>query len=114
MLRRPFRYVRMKAFAVPYDWREQKKVAALLQFRLESGGELIAGLGFHRDIAARTVLDSEARIEQADEMVNLRHRRDGAFAATARIALLDADGRWNSRNEIDVRPGKLFHKLPGV
>ena len=47
-------------------------------------------------------------------MIDLGHRRDGAFAAAARGALLDAD-RWRQAgDEIDIRPRKLFHELPRV
>src|ERR1017187_7126484 len=47
-------------------------------------------------------------------MINLRHGRDGALAAAARIALLDAHGRRNAGDEVNVRPGELLDKLPRI
>lgn len=47
-------------------------------------------------------------------MVNFGDGGDGAFAAAARDALFDADGGWDSGDEIDIRAGHLLDELPGV
>src|SRR5439155_10473319 len=46
--------------------------------------------------------------------IKLGDRRDGALAAAARIALLDADGRGYAGDEVHVRPGHLLDELPRV
>ena len=47
-------------------------------------------------------------------MVNLGDGGDGAFAAAARDALLDADGGRQAVDGVDIGPGHLLDKLPGV
>ena len=82
----------MESFPVSDHRREQQKISALLQFRTQLPPDLIAGLRLHGKLAIRTILRAEPREEQAQEMINLRHRRHGAFPTAARRALFDADG----------------------
>src|SRR5262249_25306363 len=114
MPRRPFGDVGVKALAVLHHGREEKQVAAALQLALQSPSKFIAGLGLDRELAIRTELRSQPREEEPDEMINLGHGGDRAFAAAAGIALLDAYGRRNAGDQVDVRPRKLFDELPRV
>jgi hypothetical protein len=54
------------------------------------------------------MLRAELREEQSQEVVGLRHRRHGRFAAATRDALLDGDRRRHAGDEIDLR---LLHLL---
>ena len=47
-------------------------------------------------------------------MVNFRDRGDGRFAATARDALLDRDGRRQAFDQVDIGLFQLLHELPRV
>jgi len=47
-------------------------------------------------------------------MIDLGDGGHRAFAATPRVALLDADGWRYSRDQINIGPDELLDKLPGV
>ena len=47
-------------------------------------------------------------------MINLGHRRDRRFAATAGDALLDRHARRQTGNKIDIRLFQLLDKLPRI
>ncbi len=110
----PLRNVGMKSFSVLHNWREQQQIAASLEFGIKMPGQFVAGLCFDWQMAIRTRLRSESCEEQADEMINLRDGRHRAFAAAARGALLDTDGRRNAGDEINVGPRHLLDELPGI
>ena len=114
MLSGPFGNVGVEAFAILDDRGQHLQWAALLYLRLQSPGKLVAGLRFDGNLALRTVLGAETREEQAQEMIDLRDGGHRAFAATARVALLDADGGRYSRDQINVGPDELLDKLPRV
>ena len=67
-----------------------------------------------RQIAIRAKLRARFGEEQTEEMVNLRDRRDGRFAAAARDALLDRHARRHAFDEIDIRFFELLDELPRV
>src|SRR5688572_6414302 len=104
----------MEAFAVAHHRRKQEQVAPLLHFRLQAAAKFVAGLTFDGKTAIRTILRAQPGEQQAEEMINFGDGSDGALAATAAGALLDADRRRNAGDQIDVRPRKLLNKLPGV
>ena len=59
-------------------------------------------------------MDAELGIQEAKELIELRHRGDGGFAATAGGSLFDGDGGRKSGDGIHVGFLKLFHKLAGI
>ena len=114
VLRRPFGHVGVKAFSIFHHGCEQQQIAALLQFSLEPPPQFIARLSLDRNFALRAILRAQSRKQQADEMINLGHRRHGALAAATGIALLDADRRRQTGDQIHVGPRKLFYELPRI
>ena len=50
------------------------------------------------------MLRAELDVQQAQEMVDLGQRRDGALAAAAARALFDRHRRWDAEDRIDVGP----------
>jgi len=110
----PFGDIGVEALAIANDGREEKEIAAFFHFGLEAPAELVAGLGFDGQLAIGAVLCAEAREEQADEMINLGDGGDGALAAAATVALLDADGGRDAGDEVHVRAGELLNELAGV
>ena len=114
VLCRPFGDIRMKPFPVPYNWCEQQKIAAPLQFGLQPASKLIPRLRLHRELAIRTILRPQPRKQQPQEMIDLGYGCHRAFPAASAGALLDRNGRRNSSDQIHVRPGKLLHELPRV
>ena len=110
----PLGDIRVKTLAIADHRGKQQQIAALFHLRRESQAELVAGLGLDGNLAVRAILRAEARKEQADEVVNLRDGGDGAFAAAAAVALLDADGGRDAGDQIHVRPGHLIDELPGI
>jgi hypothetical protein len=104
----------VEALAI-FDHRgEEEQVAATAQFGFEAGGDLVAGLGLDGDPAAGTILRAKPGKEEAQEMVNFGDGGDGAFAAAARDALFDADGRGNAGDQVHFGPGQLGDELAGV
>lgn len=47
-------------------------------------------------------------------MIDLGDGRHGALAATAGVALLDADRGGDARDQVYLGTGKLLHELPGI
>ena len=85
-------------FAARFDLLHDRGEALLFDRQIAVGAELRAGLCE----------------EQAQEMINFRHRRDGRFPAAARDALLDRDARRHAFDEIDVRLLELLDELPRI
>ena len=100
-LSRPGGDVGMKPLSVLHHGREERKRSTPAR-SASMAAQMIARLGRHRDGAVRAILGAEAGEEQTNEMMDLRHRRYGALAAAARVALFDADGRWKSGDEVHV------------
>ena len=55
-----------------------------------------------RDAAVGAMLHAELDEQEAQEVIDLGQRRDGALAAAAARALLDRDGRRNAVHGVDV------------
>ena len=64
--------------------------------------------------AARTKRARDARPEQFQVIVDLRHRADGRARALDRIRLLDRDRRRDSANFVDARLVHAVEELPHV
>src|SRR5262249_36169653 len=94
--------------------REQEEVAAALDLGPQARAELIASLGLDRQLAVRTVWCTEPGKKEANEMINLGHGGDRAFAATARVALFDADGWRQARDQVHIGPSHLLDELARV
>ena len=104
----------MKALAVLDDRGEQGQISARFCFSLQALAELVAGLRLDGPVAIRTVLNAEPGKEQAQKMIDFGDRGDGALAATATGALLDADRGRNAGDEVDIGPGELLDELAGI
>src|SRR5258706_201394 len=104
----------MKALPVFDNRRQKQKVSAFFEFVAQLAANLIASLGLDGQVAAGTVLSTEPSEEEAQKVIDFSDRSHRAFAAAARGALLDADGRRKAVDKINIRASKLLHKLPGV
>ena len=104
----------VKALAIFHHGGEQEQIAAPAQFRFEPGGDLVARLRLDGRLAARAILRAQPGKEQAQEMINLGDGGDGALAAAARNALLDADRRRNAGDQVHLRPRQLLDELAGI
>src|SRR5262249_10948656 len=76
--------------------------------------DLIRRLRANRDVASRTIKLSQSRVEDAQIIVDLRHRADGRARALAGRFLLDADGRGQPGDVLDLWFLHLPEKLPGI
>jgi len=110
----PFRNVGMETLAILYDRSQQDEVAALLEFHLEAPAQFVTRLGFDRCLAVGAIGPAQPGEEEAEEVVDLGHRGHRALAASAGLALLDADGGRDARDGVHLRPGHLLDELPGV
>src|SRR5690606_7338017 len=80
----------------------------------EAVDDLLRGLLLDLLPARGAVRDTDARPEEAEEVVDLRDRADrGARVLRGRL-LVDRDGRGQSLDEVDVRLVDLAQELPGV
>ena len=96
--RRPFGNVGVKAFSVLHHRaRATADRPVACSFAYQLAAQFIPCLRLAPALAIGTILRPEPRKEQPQEMINLGHGRDGAFAAAARGPLLDADRRRNAR-----------------
>ena len=59
--------------------------------------------------AVRAMLNAEPHEEEPEEVVDLRHRRDGRAHAAPRRALLDRDRRGDAAHAVDVGGGRRLH-----
>src|SRR5262245_48393656 len=110
----PFCHVGMEALAI-FDYRsEQAQISAFAHLTFQTPAQFIPRLGFHRNLAVRTVLRSQPGKEQADEMIDFGDGGDGALSAAATGALLNADRRGDSGDQIYVRARELLHELAGI
>ena len=67
-----------------------------------------------RPLAVGAILRAEFDVQQAQEVIDLGERRDGALAAAAAGALLDRDRRRNAENRVHVRSRRRLHELARV
>jgi hypothetical protein len=114
MARSPFCDIGVVAFAVSDHGCEEREGAAVPDGVEEALSELIAGLGFHGNLAIGTKRSAEPAEQESEEVVDLGDGGDGTFASAAGIALFDADGWGDAGDEIDVRVRHLFHELAGI
>src|SRR5436190_6405384 len=110
----PFGDIGMKAFAIADHGCEQQEIAASFQLSLQAAGELVARLRFHRQLAVRAILRAKAGEKQPQKMISFGHGRDGALAAAAAGALLNRNGRWDPRDQVNVWTGHLLDELARV
>ena len=80
----------------------------------KGGDDLIAGLGGDGNIAARAVGHAEAGEEDAQEIVDFRHRAHGGAWITAAGLLLQGNGRGESLDLVHVGLVHLGQELAGV
>ena len=106
--------LRMKTLSIPDHRRQQPQHPPLLGFPFQGPANLVPRLRLHRHIAIGAILHPEPRIQQADEMINLRDRGHRALAPASRRGLLDADRRRQAADRIDIGPRQLLHELPRV
>ncbi len=110
---RPFREIGVIAFACDDQRREQADAAAFVILQ-HARRDRFHRLRLDRDVALGTILRAELDEQQAQEMVDLGQRRNGALAAAAARALLDRDGRRDAENRVDVGLGRGLHELARV
>ncbi len=101
------------ALAAAHHRRQQEEARALGQ-----GGDLVldgrqrAARGGHQAVGA--VDGSAAGVEQAQEVVDLRHRAHGRARAAAQPLLVDGQGRRETLDAVDIGLGQLVEELVGV
>jgi hypothetical protein len=66
------------------------------------------------DVALGAELHAAPRVEEAEELVDLRDRADGRLATAHGRPLLDRHRGGNALEVIDVRPAQLFDELARV
>ena len=114
MLRRPIGDLRVETFSSLDDGREQQQIAAPPPFGLKTAAHFITSLRFNRELAVRAMLRPEFREQQAKEVKELRDGGDGALAAAATGALLDAHRRRDAGDQIHVGPRQLLDELARI
>ena len=101
------------AFATGDETGEQDHVATGLAFQ-QVGEDLLGRLAFDGAAAVRAVLDAEDEEEQAQVVVDLRDRGDGALPSALADALLNRDrGRQRGQRQ-DVRLRLGLDELPRI
>lgn len=81
---------------------------------LELGDDLIAGLGFDRDVAVWAEAGSDAGEEDPQEILDFGDGADGAAGVIAGRFLADGDRGGETGEEIDIRFGELSDELASV
>ena len=76
--------------------------------------DLIAGLGADRRLAGRAIGLTDARPENAHEVVDFRDRPDRRTRRFTRVLLLDADSRAQAVHVIDLRRLQPAQELPCI
>ncbi len=109
----PFREIGVVALTRDHQRREQLDVPSAVLAQ-QPRRDRIGGLWLDRHVAVGAVLDAELDVQQAQEVVDLRQRPDGALAAAAAGALLDRDRGRDAEDRIDVGTGRRLHELPRV
>jgi len=104
----------VKTFAVADDGRKQEEVAAFFGFGDQARAELIAGLRGDGGLTLGTILCSEPCEKKTEEMINFGDGGNGAFAAAATDALLNAHSGREAGDEIHFGARHLFDKLARV
>src|SRR5690606_8603976 len=100
-------------FAVLDDGRENLDAGAIGP-ALDVFHDLLGRLRLDALTADRAVGDADARVEQAQVVVNLRHGADGRARVVADTFLVDGDRRGEALNLIDVGLVHLAEELARV
>ena len=108
LARCPFSEIRVVAFARGHQRREDADMVAGVLAQ-QARHDLVGGLRLHADLALRAHLGTQLHVEQPQEVMNFRHRRDGRLASPAAGALLDRHGRRNTEDRVDVRFARGLH-----
>ena len=111
LLAQPQELLLEDALARAHDGREERDAPAR---RPREGARHRLGDHFGRlrgdgDAAVRAVLNAELHVDEAQEVVELRHRRDGRAHAAARRALFDRDRGRNAAHAVHVGLGRGLH-----
>ena len=77
-------------------------------------GDRVGGLRLDARAAVGAVLHAELDVQQAQEMIDLGERRDGALAAAAAGALLDGHRRRNAEDGVHVGARGRLHELARI
>ncbi len=96
------------------DDRRQNVDPQVVRIRHQLRHDLVGGLRRDREAAARAVRDADVREQQAEVVVDLRHRPDRRPRVGARRLLLDRQGRRQALDRVDVRLLHLVEELAGV
>src|SRR5262249_4453992 len=101
------------ALAVLEHAREQREPRAVGE-RAELARDLLGALAAHRSLAAVAVLDSDARVEDAQVVGDLGDRADRRARVRARRLLLDRDRRREAADRVVARLLHLAEELARV
>src|SRR5690606_34006022 len=96
------------------DERRQHADVATFVVAHELRHDLVRLLWYDRHIAAGTHLGAEFYVEQAQEMMNFRHRGNGGLASAATGALLNGDCRRYPVDGVDIGLARRLHDRPRV
>ena len=103
----------MKPFAAP-DQRSHEPQRPLGEGPANECGDRSRRLLRHGHLAVRAILHPHLGIEQAQKVIDFRHRSHGAFAAPAGNTLLNRHGGGQSADVIHLRLFHLLDKLTRV
>ena len=101
------------ALAAAHDRREHLEAGALGQLQ-HAVDDLLRRLAGDDPPALRAVRDADARVEQAQVVVDLGDRADGRARVARRRLLVDRDRRRQALDEVDVGLVHLPEELAGV
>ena len=99
---------------LPPDKGTQDLDAQALVLLKDVAHDLVDGMALHGLTAVGAVGDPHAAVEQAEVVVDLRHRADGGAGVVARALLLDGDGGGEAGDVVYIRLLLHAQKLPRV
>ncbi len=112
-VRRPLGELGVVALAGDHERREQGDALAAIALH-DLGVNGVEALRVDRHAAVGAVLNAELDEQQAQKMIDLGQRRDGALAAAAARALLDRHGRRNAVHGVDVSAPRRLDELARI
>ena len=95
-------------FAIDHQGAEQANVLTLVGFH-QLRDDALGGLRLHRCAVVHAMLGAQLDIQQAQEVPHLGGGAHGAFAATARQALLDGHRGGNAKHRVHLGPTSGLH-----
>ena len=101
------------ALSPPHDRRQHLEAGAVGELQ-DAVDDLLGGLAGHHRAVVGTVRDPDARVQQAQVVVDLGDRADGRAGVPRRTLLVDRDGRGQPFDEVDVGLVHLPEELAGV